>query len=126
MSTAPVQVMPVADLTRLVEAFRQMGETMRRAFSGMHGDPERALNRRLLFAATVHLDRALRDARKTLDPEALREELADLPMETRMYVSGRLDPAWTEVDLTWNAASLVRQGRGREAQALLQGWADRG
>lgn len=136
MSTAAVQAMPTLDLTRLTEAFRQMGESLRRVFSGMHGNPEAALNRRLLLGATLRLDAALGDARKTLN---LRHDpdLATLPYESRAYVSGRLDPAWDEHLITLAAAGWylracrmpcdwTDQQAARITLALLEGWADRG
>lgn len=125
MSTTPVSLLPTADLVSIIESFRRAGETIKRAFAGMHGDPERALNRRLMLTATLHLDRALKDARKTLD---LRNDpdLATLPSETRLYVSARLDPYWTEDVITESAAWMIRYGfHAREVQALLEGWADR-
>lgn len=126
MSAALVDVLPVAHVRELAEAFRRADGATRAFLHSWYGDPERALNHRLLLASQITLDGAVSYTRRALDLRS-DPDLATLPSETRLYVSGRLDPWWTEDAVTESAGWMIRNGfTAREVQAFLEGWADRG
>lgn len=136
MASTPATVQVKVDPQAFQRAFANMAAAVARmgqALNGLVGEPGSL--RREQTVATMTLQAALRDARKTLD---LRRDpdLVTLRHETRAYVSGRLDPWWTEDRIVEAAASwylrLCRvpcdwtdEQAARITKALLDGWADR-